>query len=113
MFSEVLTRLTLAKAQVKGTRYALSAFSSWDTCNLGVVRNETMGQDDRKLPSLVPENSFNSLYHDAELSDFVRPLDRILRRGRMQSRLRPFKTLEYFCLATHGSHVRLERSKKL
>ena len=76
MFSEVLTRLSLAKAQVKGTRYVLSAFSSRDTCNLGVVQNETMGQDDRTLPSLVPENSFNSLYHDAELSDFVRPLDR-------------------------------------
>ena len=41
-----------------------------------VVQNETMGQDDRTLPSLVPENSLNSLYHDAELSGFVRPLDR-------------------------------------
>ena len=30
---------------------------------------------------------------------------RILRRGRVQSRLRPFRTLEYLCLATHGSDV--------
>jgi len=48
MFSEALTRLSLA------------------TCNLEFVQDETMGQDDRTLPSLVPENSFNNLYHDAE-----------------------------------------------
>ena len=75
MFSEVLTRFSLAKAQVKGARYALCVFRL-GYLQFGVVQNETMGQDDRTLLSLLPENSFNSLYHGAELSDFVSPLDR-------------------------------------